>query len=194
MSDDAFTRARSRLDGVVEVLLWKTSGLDERALRWPRTPTGVSLLGLLRHCANVELGYLGDSFGRPLPPPEERVLVPMEDFDADPQADWWVPAEIPAHEVTGFARRVHEHVSATLDEGPDLPGRVAWWPPERAQVTLGHVLDYVNADLLRHAGQADVLRELADGAAGISPGGAFVPTEVDWPAYVARLRGIAEGF
>ena len=29
------------------------------------TPTGTNLLGLVKHVASVELGYFGDTFGRP---------------------------------------------------------------------------------------------------------------------------------
>lgn len=39
-----------------EGLVWKTEGLSERDLRLPRTSTGTSLLGLVKHCAGVEAG------------------------------------------------------------------------------------------------------------------------------------------
>ena len=42
-----------------DALLWKLEGLGERDLRLPRTPTGTNLLGIVRHVANVEIGYFG---------------------------------------------------------------------------------------------------------------------------------------
>lgn len=54
-------------------LRWKLSGLDERGLRWPRTPTGFNLLGALKHMAQVEIVYFGGTFGRAWPNPDELV-------------------------------------------------------------------------------------------------------------------------
>jgi hypothetical protein len=48
-----------------EALLWKLDGLSEYDVRRSLTPTGTNLLGLVKHAASIELGYLGDSFGRP---------------------------------------------------------------------------------------------------------------------------------
>ena len=46
-------------------LLAKLDGLGEYDVRRPMTPTGTSLLGLVKHVANVQLGYFGEVFGRP---------------------------------------------------------------------------------------------------------------------------------
>ncbi|NUV38591.1 DUF664 domain-containing protein, partial [Streptomyces sp. KAI-27] len=48
-----------------EALLWKLDGLSEYDARRPLTPTGTNLLGLVKHLSGVELGYFGDTFGRP---------------------------------------------------------------------------------------------------------------------------------
>ena len=48
-----------------EALLWKLEGLSEYDIRRPLTPTGTNLLGLVKHVASVELGYFGETFGRP---------------------------------------------------------------------------------------------------------------------------------
>ncbi|HEV8525923.1 MAG TPA: DUF664 domain-containing protein, partial [Actinomycetes bacterium] len=45
-----------------DALLWKLDGLGERDLRMPRTPTGTNLIGIVKHMANVEIGYFGDTF------------------------------------------------------------------------------------------------------------------------------------
>ena len=48
-------------------LVGKLDGLSEYDARRPMTPTGTSLLGLVKHVATVEIGYLGECVGRPWP-------------------------------------------------------------------------------------------------------------------------------
>lgn len=178
-----------------DALLWKLEGLGERSLRLPRTPTGTNLLGIVRHVANVEIGYFGPTFGREWPDPEHPLVVSDADYDDDPQADWWVPASVPAGDVVDFYQRVWAFSDATVTELPlDAVGAVPWWSTANGEVTLHRVLVHVLADTTRHAGHADVLRESVDGAVGLRSAVANVPDDVDWPAYVKRLRSIAEEF
>jgi hypothetical protein len=69
---------------------------------------------------------------------------------------------------------------------------VPWWDDE--EVTLHLVITHVIVDLARHAGHADILREGIDGSAGLKDGVSNLPEGVDWPAYVERLRQVAEQF
>ena len=46
-------------------MVWKVDGLSDYDARRPLTPTGTNLLGLVKHLASIELGYFGDTFGRP---------------------------------------------------------------------------------------------------------------------------------
>ena len=182
------------LQGARDALLWKLEGLGERDLRLPRTPTGTNLLGIVRHVANVEIGYFGPTFGRVWPDPDHPLVVSDPDYDADPQADWWVPASVPAAEVVDFYRSVWAFSDATVADLPlDAAGAVPWWSAAHRDVTLHRVLVHVLADLTRHAGHADILREDIDGAAGLTVDVTNMP-EVDWPAYVTRLRSVAEEF
>ena len=177
-----------------DALLWKLEGLGERDLRLPRTPTGTNLLGIVRHVANVEIGYFGSTFGREWPDPGAAVLVDDDDDDADPQADWWVPAEVSAAEVVKFYRDVWAFSDATIADLPlDARGAVPWWSEERREVSLQRIIVHVISDTTRHAGHADILREEIDGAAGMKVGATNLP-EVDWPAYVTRLTQVAEEF
>lgn len=177
-----------------DALLWKLDGLGERDLRLPRTPTGTNLLGIVRHCANVEIGYFGPTFGRAWPEPESPLFVTDEAGDRDPQADWWVPADVSATEVADFYRDVWAFSDATISELPlGARGTVAWWSEERRVVSLQRIIVHVISDTTRHAGHADVLREGIDGAAGMRASSTNLP-DVDWAAYVARLRQVAEQF
>jgi hypothetical protein len=44
-----------------EAVLWKLDGLSDYDVRRPVVPTGTNLLGLVKHVAGVEAGYLGDT-------------------------------------------------------------------------------------------------------------------------------------
>lgn len=177
-----------------DALLWKLDGLGERDLRLPRTPTGTNLLGIVRHVANVEIGYFGPTFGREWPDPGAELVVDDADYDADPQADWWVPAEIAAADVVAFYRDVWAFSDATIAElALDARGAVPWWSEERREVSLQRIIVHVISDTTRHAGQADILREAIDGAAGLKVDATNLP-EVDWPAYVTRLTRVADAF
>jgi uncharacterized damage-inducible protein DinB len=168
-----------------DALLWKLDGLSERELRWPRTPTGTNLLGLVKHVAYCELWYFGDTFGRPYD-------AVMPDVDADPNADLFATAEESTDDIVALYRGAWAHADATIDSlDLDAIGAVPWWPEDRREVTLHRVLVHVLADTARHAGHADILREGIDGATGLFADNTNLP-EVDWPGYVSGLKSIAE--
>jgi hypothetical protein len=174
-------------------LMWKLDGLTEREVRLPRTPTGTNLLGIVKHCLNVEAGYFGPTFGRAFPTPEE--LVDGELFDEDPQADWYARADETKDGVLDLYRRVALFADETIEQLPlDAPGQVPWWSPGRRDVTLLRIIVHVSQDVTRHAGHADILRELHDGATGWQRDNTNIPDGYDWPAYVARLTELADSF
>ena len=180
------------LQGNRDALLWKLDGLGERELRLPRTPTGTNLLGIVKHCINVEVGYFGPTFGREWPTPDE--LVPMSAYDSDPQADWYATADETAAGLVDLYRRVWAFADETIRSLPlDTVGRVPWWPEGRDQVTLLSISVHVIEDIARHAGHADILREQVDGDVGMDVVHTNIP-DLDWPAYVAKLQALAERF
>jgi uncharacterized damage-inducible protein DinB len=173
-------------------LIWKLDGLSERDARLPRTPTGNNLLGVIKHCLNVEAGYFGPTFGREFPTPQE--LVPMEAYDEDPQADWYARADETKDGVIDLYRRVGLFADETIEQLPlDAAGRVPWWQPERQEVTLQRIIVHVIYDLARHAGHADIMREAHDRAIGWQQTSTNIPDGYDWPAYVAKLTDLANG-
>jgi uncharacterized damage-inducible protein DinB len=175
-----------------DALLWKLEALSERELRLPRTPTGTNLLGIVKHALNVEVGYFGATFGRSWPTPEE--LVPDSAYQADPQADWYATDTETAAGLVDLYQRVWAFADETIASLPlDARGRVPWWSPGRQEVTLLKIVLHVTADLQRHAGHADILREQIDGAVGLRAGRPNIP-DVDWPRYVAKLTDLAERF
>lgn len=158
-----------------EALLWKLDGLSEYDIRRPLVPTGTNLLGLVKHQAGVELGYFGDTFGRP-----SEDMLPWD--EAEPNSDMWATADESRDFITGRYRRAWAHSDATIDAlALDAIGHVPWWPPDRDEVTLHHILVRVATDTNRHAGQADIIRELIDGSAGLASGNTNLPPgDQDW--------------
>jgi hypothetical protein len=151
------------LQFVREALLWKLDGAAEYDIRRPMTPTGTNLLGLVKHVAGMEAGYLGDCFGRPFPEP-----LPWFDEGAEPNADMWATPDESRADITGLYRRVWTHSDATIDAAElDAEGTVPWWPADRRRVSLHRVLIHVIAETNRHAGHADIVRELIDGTVGM---------------------------
>jgi len=174
-------------------LVWKLDGLSERDARLPRTRTGNNLLGVLKHCTNVEAGYFGVTFGRDFPSPDE--LVPESAYEDDPQADWYARADETKDGLLDLHRRVSAFADETIEALPlDAPGRVPWWQPGRQDVTLQRIVVHVIDDLCRHAGHADIMREAHDGAIGWRRDSSNLPDGYDWPAHVARLTRLADGF
>jgi uncharacterized damage-inducible protein DinB len=170
-----------------EAMLWKAEGLSEYDVRRPLTPTGTNLLGLVKHLAGVEAGYFGEVFGRPFPEP-----LPWMVEDAEPNADLWAAPEESREEIVGLYRRVWAHADATIEELPlDAEGRVSWWSAAQNPVTLQWILVHVLAETHRHAGHADIVRELVDGAAGMLPGRENLPDGLDWAGYRERVEQAA---
>ena len=171
-----------------ESLLWKLEGLSDYDIRRPMTPTGTNLLGLVKHVASVEAGYLGETFGRPLQEP-----LPWLDDGAELNADMWATAEESRGWIVEFYHRVWANSDATIESLPlDAPGRVPWWG-DRAEVTLHRILVHMIAETERHAGHADIVRELVDGSVGLrADNGNMVPGDAAWWAgYRERLELVA---
>ncbi|MCF6743080.1 DinB family protein [Blastococcus sp. KM273128] len=187
---DAKTALRRDLQAGRDAVLWKLEGLPEYDVRRPMTPTGTNLLGLVKHLAFVEQGYLGAVFGRPVP--EAQAWI--EDDGSEPNWDLWATADETREQVVDGYRRAWAHADATIGALPlDAPGHVPWWGPGRRDVTLHQVLVHVVAETHRHAGHADIVRELIDGAAGLRAGGSNLP-EVDrawWSAHRELIEQVA---
>jgi len=160
-----------------EAIVWKLDGLSEYDTRRPLVPTGTNLLGLVKHLASVEAGYFGECFDRPFTEP-----MPWTDDDAEPNADMWATADETREYILGIYQRVTAHSDATIDQLQlDSLGQVPWWPENRREVTLQLLMVHMIAETNRHAGQADIVRELVDGAAGLRAGNAnMAPGDASW--------------
>jgi hypothetical protein len=170
-----------------DALLGALDGVSEYDARRPLTPSGTNLLGLVKHLVGIESGYLGDCVGRPSP-----LRLPwVEDGSVWDGADMWAQAEESRDHLVGLYRSAWAHSDATIAQLPlDAPAHVQWWPPERRDTTVGHLLARLVAETARHAGHADILRETIDGRGG--PDHDDFGDAEHWSAYVARIQAAAE--
>jgi len=176
------------LQAAREALVWKLDGLSEYDIRRPVTPTGTNLLGLIKHLTGVELGYFGDTFGRP---PAE----PLPWSEDEPNSDMWATADESREQIVGLYRRAWAHSDATIEALPlDATGQVPWWPQDVSEVTLHRILAHLIAETNRHAGHADIVRELIDGAAGLRDGNDNMPPgdQEWWESYRRQVERAAQ--
>ncbi len=143
------------LDSYRETVLVKLDGLDREQLSRRVLPSRTTLLGLVKHLIIVEDWWFGCVLaGGP---------EPAEDPD-DPDAEWLIseaddPQQVVADYRGAWARsnEIARGV-ATLEAhgpGPHRPEKTARW-------ILVHMVD----ETARHAGHADIIRELIDGRTG----------------------------
>ncbi|MBP2706050.1 DinB family protein [Microbispora sp. RL4-1S] len=189
MTSDPKADLHRYLQAAREALVWKLDGLSEYDARRPLTPTGTNLLGIVKHVASVELGYLGDTFGRP-----SGESLPWFEEGAETNADMWATPEESREDIVGLYHRAWAHSDATIDAlDLDTIGEVEWWPEDRRKTTLHRILIHMIAETERHAGHADIVRELIDGGAGLRPGKENLP-EADpawWRSYRDRVEQAA---
>jgi Protein of unknown function (DUF664) len=189
VAPDVVGMLRRHLQQARDGMLWALDGLNEYDVRRPMTPSGTNLLGLVKHLAGIEFGYLGESVGRPRPEP-----LP---WDADGSvwdgADMWATADDSREELIDLYRSAWANSDASITElGLGAPAEVAWWPQERRSTTLGLVLVRVVAETAQHAGHADILRELIDGRGGHDKD--ELGDADHWARYVATIQAAAERF
>jgi uncharacterized damage-inducible protein DinB len=141
-----------------EVMLWKLDGLSDEELRRPMTPSGTNLLGLVKHLAAVEYGWFCSTFGRSTEP------LPFDDNDEN--ADLRVNDDESTEDILAFYRRACDAADLAMSEiGLDGEG-TAWFGDT---VSMRWVILHMIEETARHAGHADILREMLDGTTGYRP-------------------------
>jgi hypothetical protein len=170
------------------VLLSNLDGLSEYDRRRPMTPTGTNLLGLVKHLAGLEYGYLGESFGRPAP----EKMSWIEDGTIWQGADMWAKPEESSEYIVGLYQRACAHADRVVTAlHLEAPGSVAHWPAGRRETTLGVLLIRMVGETAHHAGHADIVRELIDGKGGPDHGDF---DEATWREYLAEVQAAADRF
>jgi hypothetical protein len=143
------------LDFQRDTVLWKVSGLTEEQLRVPRTPSGMSLLGLVKHLGYVERNWFqARLLGR-------DVYIPWRQGDRD--GDFRIEADETPVSVFGFyadeiaeSRRILAAIDSLETQAVDV----------NRPVTLRWILIHMIEETARHVGHADLMREFTDGQTG----------------------------
>ena len=168
-------------------LLSTLEDLGEYDLRRPMTPTGTNLLGLVKHLAGLEYGYLGESVGRPAP----EIMSWIADGSIWQGADMWAKPDESSDYLIGLYRRACAHADRVItDLELESPASVAHWPQDRRHTTLGVLLIRMVGETAQHAGHADIVRELIDGKTGADES----VDEASWRDYLARIQAAADSF
>jgi hypothetical protein len=177
MTPDPKSDLRLYLQRGRDAVVWKLDGLAEYDVRRPLVASGTNLLGIVKHLVGVEAGYFGETFGRPFPP-----ALPWAGREDEPNVDMWATAEESRGFILDLYAQACAHADATIDAlDLDTVGRVPWWPEDRRECTLHRILAHVIAETHRHAGHADLVRELIDGSAGVAAEYSNLPLgDADW--------------
>nr|WP_232328424.1 DinB family protein [Kibdelosporangium sp. MJ126-NF4]CEL21576.1 hypothetical protein [Kibdelosporangium sp. MJ126-NF4]CTQ92357.1 hypothetical protein [Kibdelosporangium sp. MJ126-NF4] len=140
-------------------LLWKCSGLtDEQLAQRAVPPSPMSLLGIVRHIADVEIAwFLNRIAGQP---------VEFRYFLTDPDDE--------DSEFTGAtaetAQQDYEYLLTSMEKARQALAKAdldhTFEHPKLGAVTARWVLVHMIEEYARHNGHADFLREQIDGATG----------------------------
>ncbi|MEO3744698.1 DinB family protein [Plantactinospora sp. B5E13] len=156
---------RAMLDGWLDyhrqTLLLKCAGLTAEQLKTASVePANLTLLGLVRHMAEVERWWFRIHFaGEPIDTLYWSDDNPDGDFDdvpgADPEADFATfLAEVEASRRTTADRDLDETFHRTRDDGSTVVLSLRW--------AYVHMIE----EYARHNGHADLIRERIDGTTG----------------------------
>lgn len=139
---------RGFLDHLRNSVSAKVEDAPEPQVRTAGVPSGTNLLGLLNHLTFVERAtFLGD-----------RVTDWQATFHA-------APADSVADVVTRYREAV-TRANGVLDACADLGAPVPRPRPDGPAPSVRWALTHMIEETGRHAGHADILRELIDGATG----------------------------
>ena len=148
------------LDYYRATILTKIDGLTDEQARTRFVGSDTTLLGLVRHLTEVERNWFRRRLrGEDAPPLYYSEADPDGDFH--PGLDWTIAEAVATYEQECAVSRVIVADTATLDEVTVVPIR-----GYDAPVSLRWILVHMIEETARHAGHADILRELIDGSTG----------------------------
>jgi hypothetical protein len=152
---------RATLDGFLDryraSLLMRCSGLSAAQLTdRPVPPSGLSLVGIIRHLTDVERTYFRRRWGR-----EEIASY----YWTPDRPDGAFDDVDPAHVQRDLERLVTEQ-DAARRRTASLPLDAIYLSPRWGKMSLRWALTHMIAEYAAHCGQADLIRERIDGRAG----------------------------
>ncbi len=148
------------LDHYRRTLLDICEGLSEEELRRPMVPSGTSLLGMVKHLAYVERGWFQENVAN------ERFDYPFD--TSDPEADIRAEEDETSEKIFELYKAACDRSRRALKEA-SLDDMVEN-PQRRADYNVRWIVVHMIEETARHAGHADILRELIDGKTGAGYG------------------------
>ena len=121
------------------------------------TPTGLSLLGVIRHLGWVERGWFQEIFA--------GEVVESVDTEKDNSAEFTIDPDDTIESVISFYRFEVER-SRQIAVGSSLDDLSARTTKFGERVSLRWILVHMLEETARHAGHMDVMRETIDGSTG----------------------------
>jgi uncharacterized damage-inducible protein DinB len=157
---DERTMLVSFLDHYRETMVMMLDDLTEEQARWAPALTANALIGMINHLAYVEDWWFNECFLG------AESALPQDIFEADRDAEMKPPADqTVAFTIERYRQRWERsnEIAATAS----LDDVVAHEKMRARGVTLRWILVHMIEETARHAGHADITRELIDGTTGI---------------------------
>jgi uncharacterized damage-inducible protein DinB len=146
------------LDWYRAVVERKADGLTFDEASKVRTPTGMSLLGIVKHLGWVERGWFREIFAG-----EDVEIV---DWEGDNSAEFALGADDTVDSILAFYRAEIDHSRLVVEKAPSLDALSAKATQLREHVSLRWILVHMLEETARHAGHLDLMREAIDGKTG----------------------------
>jgi hypothetical protein len=131
-------------------LVRKATGVDDASARRSMVGSGTTLLWLMKHMARAEITWVLFRFAG------EDVVIPDDQFTDDDS----LTSAIDVYTATW------PRVDAVVSAAPTLDEHCLRRSDDEAPVNLRWILTHLLEETARHAGHADILRELIDGTTG----------------------------
>lgn len=133
-------------------------GLSEEQIRLRPTASALSVGGLLKHAASVELGWTETMIGSPDRANEQAYFDSFSLTDSDTLVSLIA-------EMDRVAAVTEAAVAGLADLGAKVRLPAApWLPSDPEGFSARWILLHIMEELARHAGHADIIREQIDGA------------------------------
>jgi uncharacterized damage-inducible protein DinB len=144
------------LDTYRAVVVWKLDGVGRDDAIRPMVRSGTSLAGIVKHLAYVERWWFQAVVG--------GRDVEFPGGEEDPDADWRLEPEETVEDIVALYRRECDVSRTIVDDLDSLDDTFS-----DDQISARRILIHMVEETARHAGHADILRELIDGATGWGP-------------------------
>jgi uncharacterized damage-inducible protein DinB len=145
------------LDRYRETILWKLEGLTKEQASARLVPSATTLLGIVKHLAYVERAWFPIYFAG------EPASYPWAEDEPDQDIDFRVE---PTDTIESARALYQQEIARSREIVADALLDDLSKEQDRGPRSLRWIMVHMIEETARHAGHADILRELTDGAIG----------------------------